>query len=484
MTVEHYHKVVDYLRDIIAGTQWEGHVYTVGGCCRDEVLGDEIKDIDLAVELPGGGIDFAQWLYEHGLALKEPVTFPTFGTAMLRLSEFPDDEIEIVQTRAEKYTDRTRRDPTTVFGSIEADCRRRDLTINALYYDISAGRMLDIIGTGVDDIHNKIIRTPSDPDETFDDDPVRILRAVRLAARYDWPIENSTFEAMKRNASRLEIVRKERMQAEVMKMLAGPHPAPAMELLRKCDAMPYVFPELCPMFTIRQSDIHIGTVWEHTLAVLERVPSIPVLRVAALFHDIGKTLGGTVGRDGNIHFPRHEKRGRGLADAALRRMRFETDFINKVIFLISNHKVAKNWGARCERMSHAELRRLHHLCASRERFNRLLYLIDADNCSFAPGHGMPAQVSEIRRITDQLVAEGTAMFSFKLPVYHAKIRKIKGLPQNADVTPYVNFLFEQLYASPRMSRVSLEKLLTNYTPPKKSIATERRKKRGSGNRRR
>ena len=81
MTSAHYHEIIDYLRRVTEASQWENHVFTVGGCCRDEILGHEIKDVDLAVDLPGGGIGFARWLYEKGLALKEPVTFPSFGTA-------------------------------------------------------------------------------------------------------------------------------------------------------------------------------------------------------------------------------------------------------------------------------------------------------------------------------------------------------------------------------------------------------------------
>ena len=253
MTTEHYHDILSYLHRLIDGTPWQGHLYAVGGCCRDEIIGCEIKDVDLAVSLPDGGIAFADWLYERGLAVKEPVRFPAFGTAMLRLTEFPNDEIEIVQTRAEKYTDSTSRDPTVVFGSIESDCRRRDLTINALYYDITEQRVLDILGCSVDDIEHHIIRTPDNPDTTFDDDPVRILRAVRLAARYDWYIDPDTYRGMKANVERLSIVKKERMQAEFDKMLNGPHPVKAMDMLRDIGAMPYVMPELVPMFDLRRT---------------------------------------------------------------------------------------------------------------------------------------------------------------------------------------------------------------------------------------
>ena len=105
-------------------------------------MGLPIKDVDLAVNMPDGGIAFAEWLRKKKLTIGNPVTFPKYGTARLRLKRFPDDELELVQTRSEKYTDRNSRDPSTAFGSIEEDCLRRDLTINSLYYDISGLRAI------------------------------------------------------------------------------------------------------------------------------------------------------------------------------------------------------------------------------------------------------------------------------------------------------------------------------------------------------
>lgn len=467
MTTGHYHDILSYLKELIAGTEWEGHLFAVGGCCRDEIIGCEIKDIDLAVSLPGGGIDFAQWIYNKGLAVKEPVTFPVFGTAMFRLKEFPDDEIEIVQTRAEKYTDSTSRDPTTVFGSIESDCRRRDLTINALYYDISKQQVLDILGCSIDDIHNHIIRTPDDPDSTFDDDPVRILRAVRLAARYGWEIEPATYNALKTNIHRLEIVRKERMQAEFDKMLNGNDPVRAIEMLRDIGAMPYVMPELVPMFDMQQNDNHIGTVWAHTMAVIDKLPPVPVLRMAGLLHEMGKTLGSFKGNDGRIHFTGHERRGRGLIVTALRRLRYDSSFIDKVLFLVVNHKATKTWGAKAENMNPASLRRLQYRCASRERLNRLLTLIDADNRSFAPGHGMPEQVDIIRKAAAEMDRNHTSMYNYRQPISQGKIRKLKGLGPDDDIKPYCDFVMKEVFADPKISKDIIRRKLMLYKPGKR-----------------
>lgn len=457
-----YHQILDYLRGLIEGTQWEGHVFAVGGCCRDEILGSPIKDVDLAIDLPGGGIDFAMWLHEKDLTVKEPTCFKTFGTAMLRLKAYPDDEIELVQTRAEKYTDSTRRDPTVVFGPIEQDCARRDLTINALYYDISRRRMLDILGTSIDDIHRGIIRTPADPDTTFDDDPVRILRAVRFSARYGWPIEEATLEAMRRNVARLEIVRRERMAAEFDKMLVGPRPDVALRLLEQIGALPYVMPQLQAMVGVEQGPSQKGDVWEHSLEVMRRMPPVAVLRMAGLLHDIGKPSCRTVAANGQPRFYGHERRCRGIVHAALRHLHYDSSFIEKVLFLITNHMQAKSWGPHAEHMTDQALRRLQYRCVSNERFRRLMALIDADNCSSAPEAAMPEQTAAIIERSDSLVAEHKALFSHRCPFNSKQIRRITGASRDADLEPYRDFLFELAVEDPTLSRKALERRLGRY----------------------
>lgn len=158
MTHELYIQICDYLQDIIEDTLFENHCFAVGGCVRDEILGHEIKDIDLCIDLPDGGIVFANWLYKEELLTHEPVVYPTYGTAMFQLAAFPDVELEVVQTRKEQYKDKNSRNPEVVFGSIEEDCKRRDLTINSLYYDISRNVYLDLTGYGYRDIKDKKIR--------------------------------------------------------------------------------------------------------------------------------------------------------------------------------------------------------------------------------------------------------------------------------------------------------------------------------------
>lgn len=457
-----YHHILDYLRDVIDGSQWEGHVFAVGGCCRDEILGNEIKDVDLAVDLPGGGIDFAQWLFDKGLSIKAPTTFPSFGTAMLQLAGFPEEDIEIVQTRAEKYTDRTRRDPTVVFGPIEQDCRRRDLTINALYYDISRQKLLDILGYSVDDIHNHIIRTPDNPDSTFDDDPVRILRAVRLAARYGWEIEAATFAGMKNNAARLKIVRPERMQAEIEKMLMGPRPAMAMNMLLQCDALHYIMPEVEELHGMKQGDGNGPDVWDFTMTVLGRVPSDPYLRWAALLHDIAKPICKATRKSGGIYFPGHERRCKPLVNTVMRRLHYDRRIIDKVIFLCTNHLATKGWGNDTSKMTDSALRRLQHKCITPRRFDMLMELIQADNITYT--NPLPDQVANVKQHSERLRSEGMALFSFKQQIPLPKLRKMVGVPHDTDMKPYLELLLQLAIENPKMPRTKVLARLKKLKP--------------------
>lgn len=152
-------EITNYIRNIIQDTEFEQHVYVVGGTVRDLIMEKEIKDIDLVVDLPQGGVRFARFCESSGLTGKV-VIYETFGTAMFHFKKFPEEEMECVMTRGEKYNDEGSRNPTVEFTSLKDDAFRRDLTINALYYDISKKEILDPTGFGMEDIKNKICRVP------------------------------------------------------------------------------------------------------------------------------------------------------------------------------------------------------------------------------------------------------------------------------------------------------------------------------------
>lgn len=457
-----YIQIKEYLRDLIKGTEWEGHVFAVGGCVRDEIMGHEIKDIDLCVSLPSGGVRFAEWLRDNNHALKEVTIYPSYGTAMLHLKAFPDVELEFVQTRKEKYIDHSCRNPETAFGTIEDDCMRRDLTINALYSNISTGEIIDITGKGVEDIKNHVIRTPNDPDIIYDDDPLRILRCIRFASRYGWDIEQITYEGMIRNVPRLVIITKERVKDELNKMLICSHPVMAMELLRKTGAMHYVIPELEEIYDMTQNEYHFGTVWEHTMAVMEQLKSDKLaLRMAALLHDIGK-IRTRIEMDGKAHFLKHEVVGAAMMNEVLRPLRYSNEFVREVSFLVENHMLSKSWGKECEHMKDKTLRKWQYICNTEERFRDLMLLIDADNNAHALEHCMPHQVELILRRTEEMKAEGSAMFGYKLPITGEEVMQLKGIMPGLEVKDCLDYMLKLAYVNPMRDKEEFVKHLKGY----------------------
>lgn len=241
MTREEFLEIASHLGDLITGSKYENHVYAVGGSVRDYVMEEPIKDIDVVVDLDNGGIGLAEYLKEQNEVKGKIVVYPTYGTAMFRLLKYPNVEIEAVYTRGEKYANGSR-NPETKFASIQDDCVRRDLTINALYYNVTTGEILDLTGMGLNDIENRCIRVPNvNPDIVFKDDPLRILRVVRFATRYGWKIDFYTYKSMKNNVGGLGFVSQERITSEFNQMLSCENSAEAVGYLFDIGCLDTVF---------------------------------------------------------------------------------------------------------------------------------------------------------------------------------------------------------------------------------------------------
>lgn len=323
MTDDTYHRILEYFRSISEGTKWEGHLYAVGGCVRDEILGAPIHDVDIAVDIPNGGVDFAMWLLRHKYLVEMPVLFRKFGTAKLRLRKFPDEEIEVVQTRSEKYTDKTSRCPEVVSGTIKEDCFRRDFTVNTLYRNIQTGEILDMTGRGVHDIKEGIIRTPLDPYETFDDDPVRILRCLRFAARFGWKIDEATMEALKKSVERLAIVSRERWSAEFRKMLFGRNVKDSLGVLCEIGGLKYMNQLMREMSeTIPEPGdktlLEMGI--EAVVRLEEEGVDDEAKRLAAFFGNVGMLRTAVRDKTGLMRYPRHEHIGGLMTGRLLKQM--------------------------------------------------------------------------------------------------------------------------------------------------------------------
>ena len=309
--------------------------FVVGGYVRDYYLRRPCTDIDVVVV--GSGIAVAEAL---GKELRTKVSvFKTFGTAMLRADGM---EVEFVGARKESYSPDSRK-PHVEDGTIEDDQRRRDFTINAMAWSLngdSFGELVDPFD-GMFDLEDCIIRTPCDPDITFSDDPLRMMRGVRFATQLGFDIEDETFEAIKRNAERIRIVSKERIATELNKIICSPRPSIGFELLDLTGLLPLIFPEMAKLKGVERRNGHAHKDnFQHTLKVLDNVARRSDdmwLRWAAVLHDIAKPA--TKAYDPKIGwtFHSHEMVGSKMVPSISRALKLPMNehmkFVQKMVFL-------------------------------------------------------------------------------------------------------------------------------------------------------
>ena len=333
--------------------------YIVGGVVRDYFLQRPCSDIDIVCvgREQGGEVHIGIELAKAASAVlggSKVSVFKNFGTANFRLR---DMELEFVGARRESYS-RDSRKPVVENGTLEDDQRRRDFTVNALAVCINAdryGELVDPFG-GIRDLDAGILRTPLDPDITFSDDPLRMMRAVRFASQLGFRIADETLEAIGRNARRIEIVSAERITAELNKIMLSPTPSVGLKLLHKCGLMPLILPEISALAGVETVDGRgHKDIFYHTMQVLDNVVNCDTtqtaaanlqpstfnfqlyLRWAALLHDIGKPGVKRYIAGQGWTFHGHEARGARMVRKIFRRLRLpmgpEMKYVEKLVML-------------------------------------------------------------------------------------------------------------------------------------------------------
>jgi len=324
--------------------------YLVGGCVRDLLLGREPKDYDVATDAtPEQVMEIFPQTYAVGaqfgvVLVPEPEPDKKAGDERVAGNSSRSHAVEVATFRSDLgYSDGRHPDEVRFSGDPREDVARRDFTINGMLLDPGGrqtpGEVLDFVG-GRDDLKTGIIRSIGDPERRFEEDKLRMLRAVRFAARFEYSIEPATFAAVQKLAGQIQVVSRERVRDELTRMLTESHGRRAFLLLDESGLLAHVLPEISAMKGVAQPpEFHPeGDVFEHTLLLLENLPSPCPLTLAwgALLHDVGKPATFRVAPD-RIRFDGHVEVGVKIAEEICRRLRFSNDEAAQILALVENH---------------------------------------------------------------------------------------------------------------------------------------------------
>jgi poly(A) polymerase len=321
----------------IVGNEIGQNAFVIGGYVRDQLLNRETKDIDIVAI--GSGIDFAKKTAKK-LKSSTVKVFKSFGTAMIIVD---DIEVQFVGARKESYRSNSR-NPKVETGTFEEDQKRRDFTINALAISLNSkdyGQLIDPFN-GLNDLKNKILKTPLDPNLTFSDDPLRMMRAIRFSSQLNFKIEKETLNAISKNADRIKIVAQERITEELNKIILSNRPSSGFKLLEETGLLKIIFPEFQLLKGIENINgkSHKDNFY-HTLKVLDNI--LPFsngnlwLRWSALLHDIAKPNTKRFNPTQGWTFHGHEDKGARMVPSIFRKLKLPLDnkmkYVQKLVLL-------------------------------------------------------------------------------------------------------------------------------------------------------
>ncbi len=398
-------------------------LYAVGGFVRDKLLGKKVKDIDFSVI--GDAVAFAIVVAKE-FGVHDPVLFERFGTAMVPYRGY---QLDFVTARAESYESQSRK-PKVWEGALDDDLARRDFTVNALAVSLNGenfGLLIDHYD-GIGDLKRKILKTPKEPEQTFSEDPLRIMRALRFAAQLEFTIESATLAACKEMAPRLKIVSQERITDELMKLMSAAKPSIGLRLMYETGVMDIVFREISELSGVEQvGQHHHKDVFDHTLLVVDRIAELtedPVLRLAALVHDIAKPRTKRFFPDQGWTFHGHEDVGSRMLKPIGRRLKLPEKSIAKLVKMTALHMRPINLTR--EEVTDSAVRRL--IVDAGEDLEDLMTLCRADITSANPKK-VKRYLTQFEKLKTRIaeVIDGDQLRAFQSPVRGEEIMRICNL---------------------------------------------------------
>jgi poly(A) polymerase/tRNA nucleotidyltransferase (CCA-adding enzyme) len=418
-------KIPPQIVEVLEKIQKAGfEAYIVGGCVRDLLCDKDPKDWDLTTNARPNEI---LSIFGEENAFYEN-DFGTVGVKInnqelgIKNQEEKKEIVEVTTYRIEsKYSDRRRPDEVKFAKTLEEDLSRRDFTINAMALQISNSNyeIVDLFG-GQEDIKNKIIRTVGDADERFDEDALRMMRAIRFFAELGgfsakgglasgWNIEEKTLKAIKKNAEHMKHISVERIKDELVKIILSDNPSEGIDMLHKTGLLEYAIPELERGVGVGQNRHHIHTIYKHNLLALKFCPSEKLeVRLAALLHDIAKPQ--TKRGEGYYStFYNHDHVGARVAKKILQRLKFSNEIINKVVLLVDNHMFYYN----PEEVGEASVRRLIRKVGL-ENMKDLMDVRIADRLGSGTPKAKPYKLRHLEYMIDRLSTDAVSVKMLKI----------------------------------------------------------------------
>ncbi len=440
-------QVPEPILDVLRRIQGADHrAYVVGGAVRDLLRGEApTPPAKLEWDIGASATpDEVLKLYPRAIA-----TGARYGTVTIPTEAGP---CEVTTFRVEsEYRDARHPERVTFVRELEEDLKRRDFTVNAIAWDPISGRLVDPTG-GIPDLKARLLRAVGEPVERFREDGLRPIRAARFAATLGFEIEERTARALPHARAEVERVAAERVQDELMKMLRAPAPSRGFEVLRRAGLLDVWFPELQNTVAVPQNRYHAYDVYYHTLHTCDAAPAEkPVVRLAALFHDIGKPATREEREDGEATFYNHQVVGAALTETALERLRFSRYVTERVAHLVRQHMFdyRPEW-------TDAAVRRFIRSVGV-EEIADLFDLRIADNIGNGLKTGFPHYLEELRSRVEAILEAEEALSVRDLAVDGADVMEVLNLSPGPKVGEILDQLLEEVLENPK--RNTRERLL-------------------------